>query len=61
MERRFPDARVSVFPVEAAEGTEAQQLYWKLRLAALCYPSYYYEIDMTTVARELGVEHIPIE
>lgn len=56
MERRFPDARVYVFPVEASEGTEAEQLYWKLRLAALCYPSYYAHIDMNAVASELGIE-----
>lgn len=55
VERRFPDARVYVFPVEAVEGTEAQQLYYKLCLAALCYPEYYYGIDMNAVAAELGV------
>lgn len=55
VERRFPDTRVYVFPVEAVEGTEAQQLYYKLRLAALCYPEYYYGIDMDAVAAELGV------
>ena len=56
MERRFPDARVYVLPVEAVEGTEAEQLYWKLRLAAQCYPAYYTEIDLSAVAKELGVE-----
>lgn len=61
MERRFPDAPIYVFPVEAVEGTEAEQLYWKLRLAALCYPAYYYEIDMGVAAHELGVEPAPIE
>lgn len=56
MERRFPDARVYVFPTAAVEGTEAQQLYYKLRLAAICYPEWYYDIDMMAVAAELGVE-----
>lgn len=56
MERRFPDARVCVLPVEAVEGTETEQLYWKLRLAELCYPAYYTEIDLSAVAKELGVE-----
>lgn len=55
MERRFPDAKVYVFPLEAAEGTEAEQLYYKLRLAAICYPEYYYELDMGLIASELGV------
>lgn len=55
VERRFPDARVYVFPLEAVEGTEAEQLYYKLRLAALCYPEYYYELDMDLIASELGV------
>lgn len=58
VERRFPDTRVYVFPLEAVEGTEAQQLYYKLCLAALCYPEYYYEIDMDAVAAELGVTGI---
>lgn len=60
MERRFPDSRIYVFPAQAVEGTEAEQLYWKLRLASLCYPEYYYEIDLSAVAVELGVEQIPI-
>lgn len=60
VEQRFPNARVYVFPAEAVEGTEAEQLYYKLRLAALCYPSYYYEIDMRAVAGELGVESVTI-
>lgn len=55
MERRFPDARVYVFPVEAVEGTEAEQLYFKLWLASLAYPAYYDELDLETVARELQV------
>lgn len=60
MELRFRNSRILVLPVEAVEGTETEQLYWKLRLAALCYPAYYYEIDMNTVANELGVEPLPI-
>lgn len=60
LEQRFPDSRVYVLPAQATEGTEAEQLYWKLRLASLCYPAYYYEIDLGTVAKELGVEHIAI-
>lgn len=56
MERRFPKARIILFPTEAIEGTEAEQLYYKLRLAALCYPQYYNEIDLALVAAELGVE-----
>lgn len=56
MERRFPGFRVYVFPVEAIEGSDAEQLYYKLRFASLCYPQYYYEMDMRAVARELGVE-----
>lgn len=56
VERRFPNARVYVFPMEAIEGSDAQQLWYKLRLAALCYPNYYAEIDLGAVAEELGVE-----
>lgn len=56
VERRFPDARVCVFPTAAVEGTEAEQLYFQLRLAALCYPSYYDETDLGKAAEELGVD-----
>ena len=56
MERRFPDARVYVFPAEAVQGTESRQLYWKLRLACVCYPSYYDRLDLNAVAGELGIE-----
>lgn len=56
MEQRFPNATVYVFPLEAIEGSEAEQVWYKLRLAALCYPSYYAEIDLSAVAEELGVE-----
>lgn len=55
VERRFPGCRVYVFPKEALDGSEAEQLYYKLRLAALCYPQYYWELDMEKVASELGV------
>ena len=55
MKQRFPDARIVLLPVEAVEGTQAEQLFCKLQLAALCYPQYYYEIDMSAVAKELGV------
>ena len=55
VETRFPNSKVYVFPLEAVEGSDAEQLYYKLRLAALCYPQYYYEIDMGTIAAELGV------
>lgn len=55
LEGRFPDVRTVVFPLEAVEGTEAQQLYWKLRFAALCYPAYYDGVDMSVVAQELGI------
>lgn len=55
VERRFPDVRVYVFPIAATEGTEQEQLYYKLRLAALCYPEYFYELDMDAIADELGV------
>lgn len=58
MERRFPDERIYVFPMEAVEGTEAEQLYYKLCLAALCYPAYYEDIDMASVAEELGVNAV---
>ncbi len=60
VERRFPDSRVYVFPVEAVDGTEAEQLYYKLCLAALAYPEYYYEMDLDDAAKELGVAGIPI-
>ncbi|MDD5954390.1 MAG: InlB B-repeat-containing protein [Firmicutes bacterium] len=56
MERRFPDARVYVFPTEAVQGTESRQLYWKLRLACVCYPSYYDRLDLNAVAGELDIE-----
>ena len=56
VEQRFPNAKVYVFPLEAIEGSEAEQIWYKLRLAALCYPSYYAEIDLGAVAEELGVE-----
>ena len=56
VEQRFPNARVYVFPMEAIEGSDAEQLWYKLRLAALCYPNYYAEIDLGVVAEELGVE-----
>lgn len=55
MERRFPDAKVYVFPAEAVDGSAAEQLCYKLILASLAYPEYYYEIDMGAVAAELGV------
>lgn len=60
MERRFPGCRVYVLPVDAVEGSENEQLYWKLRLAALCYPEYYSDVDMNLVASELGVEPGPM-
>lgn len=60
MERRFPGTRVYVFPAEAINGTDGEQLYYKLRFAALCYPAYYTEIDLSTVANELGVTPVPI-
>ncbi len=60
MVRRFPGSRVYVFPAEAIDGTDAEQLYYKLRFAALCYPEYYYEIDLSAVAKELDVETVPI-
>ena len=56
VEQRFPNAKVYVFPLEAIEGSEAEQLWYKLHLAALCYPSYYADIDLGAVAEELGVE-----
>ena len=56
VEQRFPNATVYVFPLEAIEGSEAEQIWYKLRLAALCYPSYYAEIDLGAVAEELAVE-----
>ena len=56
VEQRFPNAKVYVFPLEALEGSEAEQVWYKLRLAALCYPSYYAEIDLGAVAEELAVE-----
>ena len=55
MKQRFPAARVAVFPVEALEGGPEEQLYYKLYLAKLCYPQLLGEVDLTTVARELGV------
>ena len=56
VEKRFPNAKVYVFPLEALEGSRAEQVWYKLRLAALCYPSYNAEIDFSAVAEELGVE-----
>ena len=55
VERRFPEARVYVFPMEATEGSEEEQLYYKLRLAEICYPQLFEGMDMDAVAAELGV------
>ena len=59
MERRFPNSRVYVFPTTAVDGSEAEQLYYKLWLAAICYPEWYHGIDMAVVSAELGVEGAP--
>lgn len=56
---RFPNARVLVFPTQAVYGTSAEQLYYKLCLAALIYPTYY-TLDFSTVAAELGVAPMQI-
>lgn len=55
-ENRFPGKTVLVFPAEAVDGTDAEKLYYALTLAQILYPEYYYEIDMDTVAAELGVQ-----
>lgn len=56
VEKRFPNATVYVFPLAAIDGREAELVWYKLRLASLCYPSYYAEIDLGAVAEELGIE-----
>lgn len=55
MQKRFPNAKILVMPIAAAEGSDAEQLYYKLRLAAICYPEWYDSLDMDTIAQELGV------
>lgn len=54
-ELRFPTAQVAVFPREALDGSPEEQLYYKLYLAKICYPQLLEDVDMTVVARELGV------
>lgn len=56
VERRFPGTKVYVFPEAAVDGSEAEQLYYQLCLASICYPAWYYDIDLDAAAAELGVE-----
>lgn len=56
MEQRFPKATVYVFPMAAVEGSEAELIWYKLRLASVCYPAYYAEFDLGAAAEELCVE-----
>ena len=56
MEARFPGKTVYVLPREAVEGTDEEKLYYTMLLASLLYPEWYYQIDMDTVAEELGVQ-----
>ena len=56
MEARFPGKTVYVLPREAVEGTDEEKLYYTMLLASLLYPEWYYQIDIDTVAEELGVQ-----
>jgi len=55
MQARFPDRRILVVPAAAENGSAEQQLYLKLCFAKTLYPDWYLDVDLATVASELGV------
>ena len=59
VQQRFPEQEVLVVS-SAALGDGAEGLYARLALAKHLYPDWYGDVDLDTVAAELGVTDIPI-
>ena len=55
MAQRFPGRRVLVAPAQAVYGNENEQLFYKLNLGILLYPTWFADIDLARAASELGV------
>lgn len=55
LEQRFPGKTVAVMSMAALEGSPEEQLYGRLRLAALCYPELFAGVDLDAAGAELGV------
>lgn len=55
MSARFPGRRILIVPTSAVYGSPAETVYYGLYFGQLLYPEWYGEIDLTTVAAELGV------
>lgn len=54
MAARFPGYRILVVPSSAVYGSASQILYYELYFGKLLYPDWYAEVDLGTVAAELG-------
>ena len=55
MQSRFPGRRVLVIPSAANSGSGEEQLYYKLLLGSVLYPSWFGDIDIGLAGEELGV------
>ena len=59
VQQRFPDQEVLVVSA-AALGDGPEGLYARLALAKHLYPDWYGDVDLDTVAAELGITDIPV-
>lgn len=59
VQQRFPDQEVLVVSA-AALGDGPEGLYARLALAKHLYPDWYGDVDLNTVAAELGITDIPV-
>ncbi len=59
VQARFPQQKI-ILVTEAALGSGSAGLYARIALAKELYPDWYEDVDLGTVASELGVTSIPI-
>lgn len=55
MTARFPGYRVLIVPSAGIYGSASEVLYYNLCFGKLLYPDWYADVDLNTVAAELGV------
>lgn len=55
MVRRFPTEEIYIFPTSVLTAGPRTQLYYRMQLAKILYPEYFEDVDLATVASEMGI------
>ena len=55
MVRRFPTEEIYIFPNSVLTAGPRTQLYYRMQLAMILYPEYFEDVDLETVASEMGI------